>query len=65
MKKEKDKNAQNGDTSPTDKDDESGFDGWSDDLPTDNKTNVDDWSTDTSAEAVRQRMSNLVSVLKD
>ena len=59
MKKEKgDKNAQNGDTSPTDKD-ESGFDGWSDDLPTDNKTNDDEWSTDTSAEAVRQRMSKL------
>jgi len=58
LKKEKDKNAQNGDTSPTDKD-ESGFDGWSDDLPTANKTNVDEWSTDTSAEAVRQRMSKL------
>jgi len=58
LKKEKGQNSQNGDTSPTDKD-ESGFDGWSDDLPTDNKTNVDEWSTDTSAEAVRKRMSKL------
>ena len=59
MKKEKgDKNAQNGNASPTEKD-ESGFDGWSDELPTANKTNENEWSTDTSAEAVRKRMSKL------
>ena len=59
LKKEKDKgNKQNGETSPTDND-ESGFDGWSDDLPTASKTNDDDWSTDTSADAVAQRMSKL------
>ena len=59
LKKEKGaKNAQNGETSPTETE-ESGFDGWSDDLPTASKTNDDDWSTDTSAEAVRQRMSEL------
>lgn len=60
MKKEKEKgNHQNGETSPTEKEDESGFDGWSDDLPKSGKANDDDWSTDTSAEAVRQRMSTL------
>ena len=59
LKKEKgEKNAQNGQPSPTETD-ESGFDGWSDDLPTASKTNEDDWSTDTSAEAVRERMSKL------
>lgn len=60
LKKEKgDKNSQqNGETSPTETE-ESGFDGWSDDLPTASKTNDDDWSTDTSAEAVRERMSQL------
>jgi len=59
LKKEKgDKSAQNGQASPTETD-ESGFDGWSDDLPTASKTNEDDWSTDTSAEAVRERMSKL------
>jgi len=59
LKKEKDKgNKHNGETSPTDND-ESGFDGWSDDLPTASKTNDDDWSTDTSADAVAQRMSKL------
>lgn len=59
LKKEKgSKNGQNGESSPTETD-ESGFDGWSDDIVTDSKTNVDDWSTDTSAEAIRERMSQL------
>ncbi|XP_066920547.1 eukaryotic translation initiation factor 5-like [Clytia hemisphaerica] len=59
LKKEKgEKNVQNGQASPTETD-ESGFDGWSDELPTASKTNEDDWSTDTSAEAVRDRMSKL------
>lgn len=59
LKKEKgDKNPQNGQASPTETE-ESGFDGWSDDLPTASKTNEDDWSEDTSAEAVRERMSKL------
>lgn len=59
LKKAKgDKNAQNGESSPTETE-ESGFDGWSDDIPVENKVNEDDWSTDTSAEAVRERMSTL------
>jgi translation initiation factor 5 len=59
LKKEKgQKNAQNGEASPTEND-ESGFEGWSDEVPVNNKINVDDWGTDTSAEAVRERMSKL------
>lgn len=57
LKKDKEKKgAQNGEKSPTETD-ESGFDGWSDDLPTTGKT--DGWSTDTSAEAVKLRMEQL------
>jgi len=64
LKKEKgEKNAQNGESSPTEAD-ESGFDGWSDDVPTESKAATDDWSTDTSVEAVRERMSKLGSGVK-
>jgi translation initiation factor 5 len=46
---------ENGDTSPND---ESGFDGWSDEV--DKKSSeIDDWSADTSEEAVQKRMAGL------
>lgn len=61
MRKDKDKKngEQNGEKSLTETE-ESGFDGWSDDVPTKpSGKNDDDWCTDTSAEAVKQRMKQL------
>jgi len=60
LKKEKGEQ-ENGDTSPND---ESGFDGWSDEVEVKNNANnhhdeVDDWSADTSEEAVQKRMAGL------
>jgi len=57
---------ENGDNSPND-DDESGFDGWSDDLKVNGKHDngsqedegIDDWGEDTSEEAVKKRMEGL------
>jgi len=59
LRKEKggSQNQENGETSPTE---ESGFDGWSDDIPvTSDKSSFDDWAEDTSKEAVQKRMQQL------
>lgn len=56
LKKEKGEQ-ENGDTSPND---ESGFDGWSDEVVVKSSSDaVDDWSADTSEEAVQKRMAGL------
>jgi len=52
----KEKHHENGETSPNE---ESGFDGWSDDITTKSTSNVDDWGDDTSSEAVKKRMLEL------
>jgi len=63
-KGDKDK-SDKGDSSPND-DDESGFDGWSDDVNVNGKhengshdEGIDDWGEDTSEEAVKKRMEGL------
>lgn len=57
LRKEKggSQNKENGETSPAE---ESGFDGWSDEIPV-NKSSFDDWADDTSQEAVQKRMQQL------
>merc|ERR1719317_247996 len=64
LKKEKGKQ-ENGDTSPNDEDDESGFDGWSDEVKVNGEhengdaEDNDDWGEDTSEEAIKKRMEGL------
>lgn len=62
LKKAQQKQAamENGDNSP----DESGFDGWSDDVEVKSKADVDDWAEDTSEEAVAKRMQELGDGIK-
>jgi len=55
LKKEKGEH-ENGDTSPNE---ESGFDGWSDEVAVKGDAEVDDWGEDTSEEAVKKRMEGL------
>lgn len=57
LRKQAQKKAQeNGENSPTD---ESGFDGWSDDVRANPQSKMDDWGEDTSQEAVQKRMETL------
>lgn len=57
LRKQAQKKAQeNGENSPTD---ESGFDGWSDDVRANSQSKMDDWGEDTSQEAVQKRMETL------
>jgi len=62
LKKAQQKQTQqeNGDASP----DESGFDGWSDDLPKSKQVKDDDWAEDTSEAAVAKRMQELGDGIK-
>jgi len=56
MKQVQKKAQENGETSPHD---ESGFDGWSDDIGSRGNGDTDDWGEDTSKEAVQKRMETL------